>query len=205
MPAHHSSPARVLYQRAVPRVMDGFMADRRRQNFNGTGAPNIEPKQEFVPFTRGRRHGSAATASPPIRSFIMLPRAPASTASIPIGGRLGHGRGRQTEEGAARLQRRRGDRSRQDGEGASRIRYQVRCSETARQAKYLVCGALAAVRMGRAGARRSPRAQYHQGRGRKTSNLLEAAATVARQPDGHYGFGQLQPRGKHFGSPADYP
>src|SRR5256884_280227 len=61
------------------------------------------------------------------------------------------------------------------------------------------------VGMARARASRSPAARYHPGRVGKTSWLLETAALVAGEPDGHHGPGQLQPRRQHFGPPADHP
>jgi hypothetical protein len=55
--------------------------------------------------------------------------------------------------------------------------------------------------MGGASASRSPAARYHPGRRGQAYWLLETATSVARQSDGHHGFGQLQPRRKHLGHP----
>ena len=93
------------------RVMDGFMAQTGDgQNFNGTGGskyPNL--KQEFsnVPFKRGivgmaRRGDSVDTANS--QFFIMFAE---GEPERPVHGhrrsRVGHGRGREAEEGAAGL------------------------------------------------------------------------------------------------------
>ena len=128
--------AREGFYNNVPfhRVMDGFMAQTGDgQNFNGTGGskyPNL--KQEFsnVPFKRGvvgmaRRGDSVDSANS--QFFIMFART--GEPERPIYGDwrrgVGHGCRRQAEEGASRLGRRRGHRSRQDGEGAGRIGREV--------------------------------------------------------------------------------
>ena len=129
--------AREGYYNNVPfhRVMDGFMAQTGDgENFNGTGGskyPNLKAEFSKVPFKRGivgmaRRGDSVDSANS--QFFIMFAEGivPEQPVHRDRRGGLGHGRGRQAEEGASRLERRSGDRSRQDGEGAGRIRRQVR-------------------------------------------------------------------------------
>ena len=124
--------AREGYYNNVPfhRVMDGFMAQTGDgQNFNGTGGskyPNLKAEFSNVPFKRGivgmaRRGDSNDSANS--QFFIMF--ADGSSLNGPVHrdrrSGVGNGRGRQIEEGPAGLVGRRGDRSRQDGEGPSRI------------------------------------------------------------------------------------
>ena len=143
--------AREGFYNNVPfhRVIGGFMAQTGDgQNFNGTGGskyPNLKQEFSSVPFKRGivgmaRRGDSVDTANS--QFFIMF--ADGSEPERPVHrdrrSGVGHGRGRQAEEGASRLVRRQRHRSRQDGQGAGRLRHQVRTSDAAAAHQLCRCG-----------------------------------------------------------------
>ena len=122
--------AREGYYNNVPfhRVIEGFMAQTGDgKNFNGTGGskyPNLAAEFSNVPFKRGIV-GMARAASDQFRQFAVLHhvrrrRVAEREVHRDRRGGVGHGRGRQDQA------RRTGGRSRQDGEGAGRIRRQVR-------------------------------------------------------------------------------
>ena len=122
--------AREGYYNNVPfhRVIEGFMAQTGDgKNFNGTGGskyPNLAAEFSNVPFKRGIV-GMARAASNEFRQFAVLHhvrRRRLAEREVHRDRRsgVGHGCGRQDQ---ARRTRR---RSRQDGEGAGRIRHQVR-------------------------------------------------------------------------------
>ena len=171
--------AREGYYNNVPfhRVMDGFMAQTGDgQNFNGTGGskyPNLKAEFSNVPFKRGivgmaRRGDSNDSANS--QFFIMFADGLEPERPVHRDRRsgVGNGRGRQIEEGPAGLVGRRGDRSRQDGEGPSRIRYQVSRGAAAQQASLVVCSAASDACMDRAVSGRTGSAQHPQGRLRET-------------------------------------
>ena len=113
------------------RVMDGFMAQTGDgQNFNGTGGskyPNLKQEFSSVPFKRGivgmaRRGDSVNSANS--QFFFMFADGPSLNGQYTVVGEVVSGMDvvdklKKAPAGP------RGDRSRQDGEGASRIRHQV--------------------------------------------------------------------------------
>ena len=187
--------AREGFYNNVPfhRVMDGFMAQTGDgQNFNGTGGskyPNL--KQEFskVPFKRGivgmaRRGDSVDTANS--QFFIMFADGSSLNGQYTVIGEVvsGHGRGRQAEEGAARLGQRHGHRSRQDGEGAGRIRHQVSGDGERRSKPWLLVCSGTGAGLALAVRRRPSRSRSTAIKDifASTADLLEAAAASQANP-----------------------
>ena len=147
--AHQAAGARgLLQQRAVP-PRDGRLhgADRRRPEFQRHRRLEIsEPEAEFsnVPFKRGivgmaRRGDSVDTANS--QFFIMFADGSSLNGQYTVIGEVVSGMDvvDKLKKAPPGSSRRRGDRSRQDGEGASRIRHQVSGGAAARQASSLVC------------------------------------------------------------------
>ena len=122
--------AREGYYNNVPfhRVIEGFMAQTGDgKNFNGTGGskyPNLAAEFSNVPFKRGIVGMARAASNDSANSqfFIMFAEGALAEREVHRDRRsgVGHGRGRQDQA------RRTCGRSRQDGEGAGRIRHQVR-------------------------------------------------------------------------------
>ena len=129
--------AREGYYNNVPfhRVIDGFMAQTGDgQNFNGTGGskyPNLKAEFSNVPFKRGivgmaRRGDSNDSANS--QFFIMFADGPSLNGQYTVIGEVVSGMDvvdklKKAPPGSSGRHR---HRSRQDGEGASRIRHQVR-------------------------------------------------------------------------------
>ena len=116
------------------RVMDGFMAQTGDgQNFNGTGGskyPNLKAEFSNVPFKRGivgmaRRGDSNDSANS--QFFIMFADGSSLNGQYTVIGEVVSGMDvvDKLKKAPPGSSRRRGHRSRQDGEGASRIRHQV--------------------------------------------------------------------------------
>ena len=135
---HHAERIKQLardgYYNNVPfhRVIAGFMAQTGDGQYgNGTGGskyPNLKAEFSDVPFTRGVV-GMARASDPNSANsqfFIMFAEYPEPERPIHRDrpGGVGHGRGRQDQEGAASGQRR-GHRSRQDTEDAGRRRREM--------------------------------------------------------------------------------
>ena len=109
--------AREGYYNNVPfhRVMDGFMAQTGDgKNFNGTGGskyPNLKEEFSNVPFKRGivgmaRRGDSAEFGELAVLHHVRRRLRPERPVHRDRRGGVGHGCGRQAEEGAAGIGRR---------------------------------------------------------------------------------------------------
>ena len=125
--------AREGYYNNVPfhRVIDGFMAQTGDgKNFNGTGGskyPNLKAEFSNVPFKRGivgmaRRGDSDNSANS--QFFIMFAEGVGLNGQYTVIGEVVSGM--DVVDKIKKAWRRRSDRPRQDGEGAGRIRHQVR-------------------------------------------------------------------------------
>ena len=159
--------AREGYYNNVPfhRVMDGFMAQTGDgQNFNGTGGskyPNLKEEFSKVPFTRGivgmaRRGDSVDTANS--QFFFMFADGSSLNGQYTVIGEVVSGMDvvDKLKKAPPGSSRRHGDRSRQDGEGASRIRHQVSGDGAPSQTASLVCRGAAAAPHARGSAQGQP-------------------------------------------------
>ena len=152
------------------RVMDGFMAQTGDgQNFNGTGGskyPNLKAEFSNVPFKRGivgmaRRGDSVDSANS--QFFIMFADGSSLNGKYTVIGEVVSGMDVVDKlKKAPADRRRRGDRSRQDGEGAGRIRHQVRRWRRRRSTLDLVRSGAAVAVIDRVGAGRAGAGRQHQ-------------------------------------------
>jgi peptidylprolyl isomerase len=191
--------ARDGYYNNVPfhRVIEGFMAQTGDgQRFNGTGGskyPNLQAEFSNVPFKRGivgmARAGDPNSANS--QFFIMF----------------GHGCRRQDQA------RRACAGSGQDGEGAGRLRHQVRrphhrwSSDAAKAKSSCFRGIARHINPDdrSAGARRRTTSEYPSGDLRQTEALL-AASQIVTFASGNAGHGarQLHPEWGNPWSSSDY-